>query len=243
MTDAPPYVPLGKGLPLWEGRFIERPNMFTLRVDLAGRPVTAAMADRGRLEGVLTPGRPILMERRAEEHRKTNYQALAARLDDDRLASLDTQLPNRLVAQALEAGALQGLFAFARFETEQTIGDSRFDFVLHREQGRRCIVEVKSAGRIDADGVARFPDAPTERGVRHVEGLTELCGDDTDCAVLFVIQGDHAGSFAIDEAIDPDLARAIAAAHEAGVAIRAHACPFTEEGLFWGEEVAVTLPE
>ena len=155
------HHPLGQGGPLLEAVFVHRPNQFTLELDLAGRPIRAAMADRGRLKSLLLPGRTILVEHRPQPHRKTPYQALAAQTPEGTLVSLDTHLPNRLVARALDARLIPGLPPYASWRAEQKVGHSRFDFLLELDAGSRLILEVKSVGRLDPDQVARFPDAPT----------------------------------------------------------------------------------
>lgn len=234
-SETPLRVPLGLGLPLEEASFVSRPNQFTLVLQRGETRFRAAMADRGRLKEVLTPGRTILIEPRDGANRKTAFQALAARMMDGSLVSLNTQLPNRLVARALEARAIPGLPPFKSWRAEQKIGGSRFDFVLTLEDDARLILEIKSVGRIDDDDVARFPDAPTSRGARHVRELAHLASaPGTRCALLFVIQGEHASHVEIDTAIDPDFHAALCEASAAGVTLLAHACALEVEGLSWG---------
>ncbi|MEL6343745.1 MAG: DNA/RNA nuclease SfsA [Myxococcota bacterium] len=242
MTTEPLSMSLGKGLPLVEARFIERPNQFTLVVSLNGQHVRAAMADRGRLKTVLTPGRIILLEHRPEKHRKTAYQVVAAQMDGGGLVSLDTTLPNRLVARALAARAIPELPAYTGWKAEQTVGGSRFDFCLHLEDGARMLLEVKSVARIDPDGVARFPDAPTTRGVRHLQELAHLHRDPkTRCAVLFIVQGESARRFEVDVETDPHFQDALVAAHQAGVQLLARRCALRRTGLWWGQPCPINL--
>ena len=239
-------IPLGHGLTLQEARFLSRPNQFTLLLEREGEALRAAMADRGRLKRLLVPGRTILIEPREGAHRKTAFQALAAVSEAGYLVSLDTHLPNRLVAEALARGALTELTEFGevrRWQAERTIGRSRFDFIVELRSGERVIVEVKSMGRLDEDGVARFPDAPTTRGARHLAELGELAElADTRCAVLFIVQGDQVTSAAIDAETDPAFARAVRHALNSGVSIWARACPLTRDGLSWGDPIAFTPP-
>ena len=244
-----PHLVLGHGTPLVEAHFVRRPNQFTLVVSYQGREVKAAMADRGRLLGLLVPGRVILMEPRDGAHRKTAFQVVGARVPASptrpaHVVSLDTTLPNRLVKMALEQGCLEeALGAFESFKSERTIGASRFDFVLQHARGRRTILEVKSVGRVDPDGVARFPDAPTSRGLKHVEELIELSDPpDTSCALLFVVQGDGACAVEVDGVIDPALKDGVRRAHEAGVKILAWQCPLDAFGITWGAPVEVRIP-
>ncbi|WP_168210310.1 DNA/RNA nuclease SfsA [Persicimonas caeni] len=243
MKDTPtstPRIPLGGGAPLVEARFVERPNQFVVIAELDGEQVKAHMADRGRLLDVLVPGRPLLLAHRPAPHRKTDYSAVAA-VVDGRLVSLDTQLPNKLVARALEADVFEEVAGYAHWRKEKTIGGSRFDFWLEDGE-RRVVLEVKSVGRLDADGVARFPDAPTSRGRRHVEELAELAGDENTRAVLcFLVQGEHADRVEVDTDIDPKLHRALVEAREQGVEVYARRCSLDRDGLCWGTAVPVEL--
>lgn len=243
-----PHIPLGHGTPLVEAHFVRRPNQFTLVVSHQGEEVKAAMADRGRLIKLLVEGRTILMEPRDGAHRKTAFQVVGARMpaSPDRpahIVSLDTTIPNRLTKAALEQGCLdEALGEFESFKAERKIGESRFDFVLDHPQGLRTILEVKSVGGVDPDGVARFPDAPTSRGLKHVEGLIELSKTpDTTCALLFIVQGAGACAVEVNRAIDPALDDGVRRAHEAGVKLLAWSCDLDEFGLTWGEQVPVRV--
>lgn len=236
-------IQLGHGLELEEATFVERPNQFVLVLDQDGAEVRAAMADRGRLADVLLPGRTILIEPRSGKTRKTAFQALAAIDDKKRLVSLDTQLPNKLVARALAHHALDELGDYDSWRAEQTLGSSRFDFVLNASAGERVIVEVKSVGKLRDDDVAIFPDAPTSRGARHVRELTKLTKEpNTRCAVLFIIQSSNADSMTIDHAIDPDLLAALEDADDAGVEILTRSCSLTRQGLALGSPATFIWP-
>jgi sugar fermentation stimulation protein A len=247
MNDSPPdtrpslvSVPLGRGNPLVEARFIERPNQFVVVADIEGKEVRAHMPDRGRLLEVLVPDRPLLLAHCPAPHRKTDYQAVAAVMDD-RLVSLDTHLPNRLVACALEADCFDEVSGYEAWQSEKTIGGSRFDFVLEYEN-HRTILEIKSVARLDPDGAARFPDAPTTRGRRHVEELTELAErDSTGAALCFLVQGAHADRVEIDTDIDPRLHEALVEARANGVELYARRCRLDRHGVHWGGPIPVEL--
>ena len=247
MTSDPPLtVPLGQGHPLLEARFVRRPVQLVVEIELPDHPapVRAHMPDRGRLTGILVPGRRLLVAHRPEPGRKTRYQAVAAILEGGRLASLDTHLPNRLIRRALDAHALPELGPYDSWRAEVRCGDSRLDFELQRpDPPRRLLLEIKSAGDVTPGGAARFPDAPTTRGLRHVEELIALHRHEehTDCAVLFVAQGAGAQYFEPNEEIDPALAEALRRAQQAGVGVFARACPLTRQGLTLGPALEVRL--
>lgn len=230
--EGAPCVPLDKGFGLVDGVFVARPSQMVLEVEVDGGVRRAHMADRGRLKEVLTPKRGLVLARRPEPGRKTAFQAMAAIMDDGSLASLDTHAPNRLVKLALEAGLFEPLADLPEVRREVTIGHSRYDFVVSGEAGA-CVVEVKSAGYIEPGGVARFPDAVSERARRHVLGLAELVASGQRAALLFVVQGE-AHTVAPFRAVDPAFAEALEAASRAGVELYARQCPLTREGLSWG---------
>jgi sugar fermentation stimulation protein A len=153
--------------------------------------------------------------------------------------SLDTHLPNRLVLAALRAGALPRFAGYETVRPEARVGASRFDFLLEGPRGH-CVLEVKSAGDVE-DGEALFPDAPTSRGLRHLEELAVLAQGGTRAAVLFVAQG-QACAVAMNAAIDPAFAQGLARAAAAGVEVCAYSCPLSRDGIALGEDVPVRMP-
>lgn len=249
-------VPLGAGGELVEATFLARPNRFLVEACLDGRVVRAHLADRGRLAETLVPGARLLLARREGHGRATAFQAVAAiRETGDRgravgegagrarghsfLMGLDTHLPNRLIEAALRAGALPAFAGYTAIRREARIGESRFDFLLEADGGR-CVLEVKSAGYV-ADGLALFPDAPTERGRRHLRELAALAARGARAAVLFVAQGGDARAVTVNRAIDPAFAEELRQAVAGGVETHAHACPLTRAGLALGPAVPVLL--
>jgi sugar fermentation stimulation protein A len=238
MQTKPITIPLGHGGAIVEATFVSRPNRFLVEALLDGALVKAHLADRGRLKEILLPSARLLLAHREGAGRATQFQAVAAYLgESDRLASIDTALPNRLVEAALRAGALPPFAGCPRVRREATIGQSRFDFLLEGDGGR-CIVEVKSAGLV-LGGIALFPDAPTERGRRHVAELAELAAHGQRCAVVFIAQG-QAYSIAMNTAIDPAFAAELDRARQSGLEIYGYSCPLTPEGITLGEAIAVS---
>jgi sugar fermentation stimulation protein A len=199
--------------------------------------VRAHLADRGRLKETLVPGARLLLAHRDGPGRATAFQAVAAYVGE-RLASIDTALPNRLVEAALRAGALAPFACYDRIRREATVGPSRFDFLLEGERGC-CLLEVKSAGLV-VDDRALFPDAPTTRGRRHVQELAEHARSGVRSAVVFIAQG-QAAAVAMETAIDPEFAAALAEARAAGVEVRGYSCPLTPAGIALGAEIPVQV--
>lgn len=226
-------------------RFLRRPNRFVLRARLDdGRDVRAHLPNPGRLEAILTPGRPLRLEAAEDESRKTDWSAVLARTrDEDGWVSLVTTLPNRLVGRALEEGALAELDGWRAERAEARVGGSRLDFLLRREDGRRMALEVKSV-TLERDSVGLFPDAVTARGTRHLRELAAVAGRrGWEAAVLFVAQRDDVESVTAAPGIDPDFAAAFSAARSAGVRAMARRCRVGPRGVALGPSVPVLPPE
>lgn len=229
-------VPLGSGAPLVEATFLARPNRFMVEALLDGEIVQAHLADRGRLKETLVPEARLLLARHNGVDRKTAFQAVVA-YRGTTLVSLDTHLPNRLIEAALRARALPQFETFSEVRREVKLGASRFDFQLS-DGSCRCTVEVKSAGLV-VDGVGLFPDAPTERGRRHLQELGTLVQAGERAAVLFVVQGGDCHAMMVYTAIDPLFDQALRQAAARGVEVYAYACPLTHTGIMLGARVPV----
>jgi sugar fermentation stimulation protein A len=246
--------------PLVETCFVERPNRFLLRCtqrsvrerhaqygagtasdsDTSGDVVYEAhMADPGRLRELLLPGRRVWLRPVSDApHRRTRWTAVLVESPDGTgLVSVDTTLPNRLIHEALKAGALDELGDYRLERREVTLGQSRIDFVLVREDGRRLALEVKSVTLVE-DGVALFPDAVTERGARHVRELSRIAREPGwDAAILFVLQRPDGSRIEAARTIDPKFADALADAKRAGVRVLGRRCTVTLERLTLGDTV------
>ena len=224
------------GGPLTEARFVDRPNRFLVRAELAsGEPATAHLADPGRLRELLVPGRRVWL-RPADpgERRKTAWTVVLVERPTGRgLVSVDTTLPNRLIGQALAEGALPELAGWSFERAELPVGRHRVDFLLRRSGGREMLLEVKSVTLIEA-GDALFPDAVTARGARHLRLLREEAGRGRAAAVMFVVQRGDARRVRVAREIDPAFAAALAEAREAGVEIHARRCRVTLERVSLG---------
>lgn len=229
-------VPLTATGPLTEATFVARPNQLLVEARIGARLVRAHMADRGRLLGLLTPGARLLLAPRDELGRKTAFQVVGV-YSGDELVSLDTHLPNQLVMAALSSGALPQFARYTRVQREVTVADHRFDFRLG-EGMYTCLLEVKSVGKVE-DGLAMFPDAPTERGRSHMELLAKIARSGQRCAVLFIVQRHRAAAVVPDEVVDPAFAGALRMAIRSGVEVYANLCPLTPEGIMLGPPLPV----
>ncbi len=227
---------------LQEAVFVERPNRFLVRCRPRGKaePVDAHLADPGRLRELLIPGVRIWLLPASGPKRKTRWTALLVESPDRRgLVSVDTRIPNRLIGQALAQSALEEFGDWELLRAEATLGRSRIDFLLGRDDGRRLALEVKSVTLVE-DGVGLFPDAVTARGARHARELAQLAQlDGWSAAILFVIQREDVRRFRAARELDPDFAAALDEARAQGVQIVARRCRIDLDRVTLGDTVPV----
>jgi sugar fermentation stimulation protein A len=223
---------------LTPARVVCRLNRFAVRVEVDGVEAAAHLANSGRLGELLQPGTPALVRRAPEGPRKTAYD-LALVWYAGGWVSVDARLPNAVVGEALRQGTLAPFRGYTAVRREVRYGACRLDFVLEGPEGR-CLLEAKSVTLVE-EGRALFPDAPTERGARHVRTLTaaRLAGE--RAAVLFLIQRPDARTFSPHPTADPALSAALREARDAGVELYAYRCAVSPEGMEIAGEVPVEL--
>ena len=221
-----------------QGVFLARPNRFVAHVRLDGREEVCHVKNTGRCRELLLPGAEVWCQHHDDPGRKTAWSLITVR-QGERLVNLDSQVPNKLALDYVKQGGLG--FAPQMVKPEQTYGNSRFD--LYYEAGeRRGFVEVKGV-TLEEGGVARFPDAPTQRGRKHLLELQAAVEAGFDAWVLFVIQMADIRRFEPNWPRDPDFAEALCRAAEHGVQVRAVECFVTEDSLAITKEVPVALKE
>ena len=204
------------------GIFLERLNRFAARVEIDGLGELVHVKNTGRCAELLVPGNTVYLEKSGSAGRRTAYDLVAVEKrtpDGTRLVNMDSMAPNRAALEWLAAG---GMGRLEKLRAEAVIGDSRFDFCAEQD-GRRVVVEVKGC-TLEEGGVARFPDAPTERGVKHVRGLTELAKQGCRCAVLIVVQMKGVHVFRPNWETHPAFGEALLEARAAGVEVIAVDC-------------------
>jgi sugar fermentation stimulation protein A len=241
-SSAAPAVQVPFAGPLREARFLARPNRFLLHCDLGPDEgsVEVHLADPGRLEELLLPGKRLWIRPAGSPTRRTAWSAVLVESPDGAgLVSLDTTMPNRLIHRALEAGALEEFDGWTLERAEWRHGRSRIDFLLARDH-QKLALEVKSVTLVE-DGVALFPDAITARGARHVRELADLAQrDGWNAAILFVLQRNDAHRIEAARSIDPTFADALAAAKAGGVKILGRRCQVTLQSLTLAPPVPAT---
>ena len=219
-----------------EGRFLLRPNRFIAHVEVAGRTEICHVKNTGRCRELLVPGASVYLERSSNPARKTRYDLIAVR-KGPLLINMDAQAPNRVFGEwAAAGGFLPGLTAI---RPEFTWEDSRFDFRLEDGDGP-VFVEVKGV-TLEEDGEARFPDAPTERGAKHLRGLLRASEQGLRAAVCFVIQMKGPRVFRPNDRTDPAFGRALREAATAGVQVLAVDCRVAPDALTIDGPVPVDL--
>ncbi len=210
--------------PLVPAAFVARPNRFVVRARLSDGPIVRAhLADPGRLRELLVRGAALRLRAAAgSSGRRTRWSVALVRASGRPVVwvSLDSGLPNRLAEDLLRRGLVPGLPFPAAVRREVVHGASRFDFSVDAGDGAPWLVEVKSVTLVE-DGTARFPDAPTVRGARHVRELAERARAGGRAAVLFVVQRHDARGVTSNPATDAAFAEALADAERDGVLLRA----------------------
>ena len=204
--------------------FLSRPNRFIAHVKLNGETVIAHVKNTGRCKELLVPGCTVYLAVSNNPARKTLYDLIAVEKaregGEPLLINMDSQIPNDAAAEWLP---VSGLFSeIAVIRREFTHGDSRVDFYVE-DGARKAFIEVKGC-TLEAGGVALFPDAPTERGVKHLRHLIRAASGGYEAYVLIVIQMKDVSVFRPNEATDPAFAQALREAKEAGVKIIAMDC-------------------
>lgn len=250
---------LGNGVPLAtfhlplliRGEFVRRDNRFRAQVRVEGRTVAVHVANSGRLGELLMAGREVWLapaDLQRNPHRRTAYD-LALVEFEGRLVSVDARLPGRLVGQALGKGRLvvrpgsrqAGFEVYETVRSEARRGKSRLDFYLESSLGQPpCWIEVKSVTLVQG-GVARFPDAPTLRGQRHVRELMRAVQEGQRAAVIFVVQREDAERLAPHDVNDPDFGRALRQAARAGVELYAWRCRVRLDEVQLADAIPVQL--
>ena len=200
------------------GLFLARPNRFVAHVQIDGQVEICHVKNTGRCRELLVPGCTVYCQRSGNPNRKTKFDLIAVR-KGERLINMDSQAPNKAAGEWLAAGGL-GDISELRAEVKQ--GDSRFDFSFVKD-GKRCFLEVKGC-TLEQDGVCAFPDAPTERGAKHIRGLTRLVQEGYGAYILFVIQMADVKYIRPHDETDPEFGRALREAAKNGVTVLAMDC-------------------
>lgn len=219
-----------------EARFVNRPNRFIANVELNGELVAVHVKNTGRCRELLIPGASVILEECDHLSRKTKYDLVCVK-KGNRWINMDSQLPNKAAAQWLREG---GFFEEEiQVFTERKYGNSRFDLYIESKK-RKAFMEVKGV-TLEENGIARFPDAPTERGIKHLKELIRCMEEGYEAYVLFVIQMKGISRFEPNWERHREFAETLCEAAKMGVHILAYDCEVTKDEMIISNPVPVKL--
>ena len=214
--------------------FISRPNRFIATVELNGKAETVHVKNTGRCKELLIPGAKVVLVPSANPARKTRYDLIGV-YSRGVLLNMDSQAPNAAAREYLAK-----LYPDAMIKSEYRHGDSRLDFYIERDGEKPMFVEVKGVTLFDGD-TAMFPDAPTERGVKHIRHLISCVENGADAMILFIVQLRGVSRLIPNDATHPQFGDALRDAVSAGVNIKAVDCIVTEDSMTADKEITVEL--
>ncbi len=220
-----------------KGSFLARPNRFIAHVALEGETVVCHVKNTGRCRELLVPGAAVYLQKCDSAARKTKFDLIAVEKAGYGLINMDAQAPNRVFGEWARSGAFTPDLTLLR--PEVSWGNSRFDFCF--EAGaRKGFVEVKGV-TLEEGGGAFFPDAPTERGVKHVEELMACRAAGYEACLCFVIQMERAAYFSPNDHTHPAFGSALRRAAAAGVRLMAYSCQVAPDSLSVDRQVDIVL--
>lgn len=206
-----------------KGKFHSRPNRFVANVWIGGKKETVHVKNTGRCRELLLPDAPVILQASGNPARKTKYDLISVYKDTLGWVNIDSQAPNKVVKEWLMKQD------YTRVKPEYRYGDSRLDFYMERGD-ETYLMEVKGC-TLEVDGIGYFPDAPTERGVRHLRELTRAAGEGIHCIAAFVIQMEGIREVRANVATHKEFGEALEEAKKAGVRVVCMECRVTEDTL------------
>ncbi|MBD7911824.1 MULTISPECIES: DNA/RNA nuclease SfsA [Clostridium] len=224
---------------IYDAIFINRPNRFNAKVIYNDEEITVHVPNTGRCKEILIPGCQVFLREEKNPTRKTAFDLIGAYKGDKNI-SIDSQIPNKVVKEALENKVVDKLKKYTNILSEKTFGASRFDFKLLKDNGEEYYLEVKGV-TLEENGHCRFPDAPTERGRKHLLELIDVKKSGRGAGVLFLIQIEDVKSFSPNDDTDPEFGKALRKAAEEGVDIFAYSSKVTRTGITLDKPVKILL--
>jgi sugar fermentation stimulation protein A len=221
-----------------KGKLEKRLTRFSALAKIGDKNVTCFLPNPGRLSELLKPNAKLMLREAKRNKRKTAYDIIGIYYRG-RQISVDSQLPNKLISEALKNREIPEFSEYNIIESEYVYDHTRFDFHLNGKQ-KPCLLEVKSCTLVE-NGVAMFPDAKTERGRRHVLDLLKAKSEGYRACILFVIQRDDAKIFSPNDKTDPKFGRTLRQAYRGGVEIYAYSSKFINNKVMLGKKIAVKL--
>ena len=216
--------------------FLSRPNRFIAHVEVNGKLKIAHVKNTGRCKELLIPGTKVILQKFDDPKRKTAYDLINV-YKGERLINMDSQAPNKVFLEYLKSGQYIG--GITHIKSEAKYGSSRFDFYVDTGN-RKIFIEVKGV-TLEENGVSMFPDAPTERGIKHLKELSHCLSDGYEANVVFVVQMSGTRYFTPNNKTHPAFGETLVVAEKAGVKVSAFDCVVTENSLAISKSVMVKL--
>lgn len=221
--------------------FVRRPNRFQGFVEYEGEVIMTHVPNTGRVQEILLPGATVILRKEDNPARKTAFSLIAA-YKGEALINIDSQIPNKVVEEALLSGHIPELRKYSIIQREKTYKKSRFDFLLETPEGEKFYLEVKGV-TLEENGRASFPDAPTERGTKHINELMDAFDEGYGAGVIFVLQMANMKEFSPAYEKDPLFSSTLYKASQHGVRVMAYECKVTEHSLDLTQPVPVRFRE
>jgi len=219
-----------------EARFISRPNRFIANIEMDGKIQVCHVKNTGRCKELLVPNATVFVQESDNRHRKTKYDLISV-YKGNRLVNVDSQIPNKVFEEWVRA---ENIFHnISLIKAEATYKNSRFDFYIEAD-GKKVFVEVKGV-TLEIDGVALFPDAPTERGVKHIKELCKCLDDGYEAYLVFIIQMKNVKYFAPNAETHKEFAETLKTAKKKGVNMIAVDCEVTKNSIVAKDYVEVKI--
>lgn len=220
------------------GKFIRRPNRFIAHVNINNEEVIVHVPNTGRCKEILVKGCTVLLKKSDNPNRKTKYSLLGA-YKKDKIIHIDSQEPNKVVEEALLLQKIEKLKKYHKVEREKTYKNSRFDFKLSNDD-EEYYLEVKGV-TLEEGGICKFPDAPTQRGAKHLLELIDVKNSKKGAGVIFLIQMDNVRYFTPNKEMDENFYKALVKCRENRVDIFAYQCRVGENSIELYKEVDIIL--
>ena len=222
-----------------KAEFVKRPNRFQGYVIIDGKEQLVHVPNTGRCKEILIPGCTVVLREENNTNRKTKYDLIGA-YKGEKFINIDSHIPNKVVDEALKLKKIDKLKQFNIICREKTFGNSRFDFKISNEKGEEYFLEVKGV-TLEDNGNTMFPDAPTERGTKHLLELVEVKKSGLGAGVLFLIQMDNINTFKPNDNMDKKFGDALRYAKANGVDIFAYQCKLGENFITLDKKVEIIL--
>ena len=219
-----------------KAKFISRPNRFIANIEIDGKIQIAHVKNTGRCRELLVPGAEIYVQEFDSDTRKTKFDLITVK-KGTRLINMDSQVPNHVFREWVESGNFTDGVTLIRPET--FFGDSRFDFYIEAGD-RKIFIEVKGV-TLEENGIVRFPDAPTDRGVKHLRELMGAIDAGYEAQVVFIVQMDGVSHFEPNDKTHQEFGRVLREAAQKGVSVTALYCMITPDSIEAVGEVEIRL--